>query len=196
MENNILYAACTTLAWISAIKLIKKTTQDSSTTWETNLYWASHFWNGIRSQSIGNWRKWLLFGKRTDTLITQKSAQMKFNPNWWGALCSTNKLLDDHLIIEAAEVVNDRNIIINYKSLYMYLNNNLNLSVHIWTYTYTSYFFWISAFGAVPSPFDCFLVNRGLKTLHVRMKEHMKNGLAVARFLEKHPLVTKVIHPG
>lgn len=53
-----------------------------------------------------------------------------------------------------------------------------------------------NAFGAVPSPFDCFLVNRGLKTLHVRMKEHMKNGLAVARFLEKHPLVTKVIHPG
>ncbi|KAK3091295.1 hypothetical protein FSP39_018718 [Pinctada imbricata] len=53
-----------------------------------------------------------------------------------------------------------------------------------------------NAFGAVPSPFDSFLVNRGLKTLHVRMKEHMKNGLAVAKFLEKHPYVTKVIHPG
>lgn len=52
------------------------------------------------------------------------------------------------------------------------------------------------AFGAVPSPFDSFLVNRGLKTLHVRMKEHMKNGLAVAKFLETHPCVEKVIHPG
>ncbi|OWF35533.1 cystathionine gamma-lyase-like [Mizuhopecten yessoensis] len=53
-----------------------------------------------------------------------------------------------------------------------------------------------NAFGPVPSPFDCYLVNRGLKTLHVRMKEHMKNGLAVAHFLEKHPCVVKVIHPG
>lgn len=46
------------------------------------------------------------------------------------------------------------------------------------------------------SPFDCYLVNRGLKTLHVRMKEHMKNGLAVAKYLEQHPLVEQVLHPG
>lgn len=53
-----------------------------------------------------------------------------------------------------------------------------------------------NAFGPVPSPFDCYLVNRGLKTLHLRMKEHMKNGLAVAKYLEKHPFVDKVVHPG
>ena len=52
------------------------------------------------------------------------------------------------------------------------------------------------ATGPVPSPFDCFLVNRGLKTLHVRMKEHMKNGLAVAHFLEANPRVERVLHPG
>ena len=50
--------------------------------------------------------------------------------------------------------------------------------------------------GPVPSPFDCFLVNRGLKTLHLRMREHMKNGLAVAKFLENNPRVDKVLHPG
>ncbi|XP_069127831.1 cystathionine gamma-lyase-like [Argopecten irradians] len=53
-----------------------------------------------------------------------------------------------------------------------------------------------NAFGPIPSPFDCFLVNRGLKTLHVRMKEHMRNGLAVAKFLESHQCVERVIHPG
>ncbi|GAV01779.1 hypothetical protein RvY_12435 [Ramazzottius varieornatus] len=54
-----------------------------------------------------------------------------------------------------------------------------------------------NAIGAVPSPFDCFLVNRGLKTLHLRMREHMKNGLTVAKYLEEHPaLVERVIHPG
>jgi len=53
-----------------------------------------------------------------------------------------------------------------------------------------------NAMGGVPSPFDCFLVNRGIKTLAVRMKEHQKNGLAVAKFLEAHPHVVKVLHPG
>lgn len=49
--------------------------------------------------------------------------------------------------------------------------------------------------GIVPSPFDCAQVNRSLKTLEVRMQQHMKNGMAVAKFLENHPFVTKVIHP-
>jgi cystathionine gamma-lyase len=53
-----------------------------------------------------------------------------------------------------------------------------------------------NAYGAVPAPFDCYLVNRGLKTLHVRMREHMKNGLGVAKFLEQHPAVEKVVYPG
>ncbi|XP_063216943.1 putative cystathionine gamma-lyase 2 [Bacillus rossius redtenbacheri] len=52
------------------------------------------------------------------------------------------------------------------------------------------------ASGIVPSPFDCYLVNRSLKTLAVRMREHMKNAFEVARFLEKHPFVEKVLHPG
>uniref|UniRef100_A0A8C3YER5 Cystathionine gamma-lyase n=1 Tax=Catagonus wagneri TaxID=51154 RepID=A0A8C3YER5_9CETA len=50
--------------------------------------------------------------------------------------------------------------------------------------------------GAVPSPVDCYLCNRGLKTLHVRMEKHFENGMAVAQFLESHPLVEKVIYPG
>ena len=52
------------------------------------------------------------------------------------------------------------------------------------------------ALGAVPSPFDCYLCNRGLKTLHLRMKQHFKNALAVAKFLEEDPRVDKVIFPG
>ncbi|KAJ8683810.1 hypothetical protein QAD02_019602 [Eretmocerus hayati] len=52
-----------------------------------------------------------------------------------------------------------------------------------------------NAMGIIPSPFDCSLVLRSLKTLEVRMQQHSKNGLAVAKFLETHPLVTKVVHP-
>jgi len=50
--------------------------------------------------------------------------------------------------------------------------------------------------GAVPGPQDCFLVMRGLKTLHVRMKQHQENAIAIANFLVKHPKVEKVIYPG
>ncbi|CAK9302307.1 unnamed protein product [Gordionus sp. m RMFG-2023] len=52
-----------------------------------------------------------------------------------------------------------------------------------------------NAIGGVPSPFDCFLVNRGIKTLHVRMKEHFSNGLKIAQYLENHAGVEKVLHP-
>ncbi|XP_031827564.1 putative cystathionine gamma-lyase 2 isoform X1 [Nomia melanderi] len=55
--------------------------------------------------------------------------------------------------------------------------------------------FFQKSLGIVPSPFDCYLINRSLKTLELRMQQHMKNGLAVAKFLESHPYVKKVIHP-
>jgi cystathionine gamma-synthase/cystathionine gamma-lyase len=53
-----------------------------------------------------------------------------------------------------------------------------------------------NACGAVPGPFDSWLVLRGLKTLSVRMREHEKNAQAIARFLSEHPKVEKVIYPG
>jgi len=46
--------------------------------------------------------------------------------------------------------------------------------------------------GAVPGPMDCFLVLRGIKTLHVRMQRHCENGEKVANFLRNHPKVGKV----
>ena len=50
--------------------------------------------------------------------------------------------------------------------------------------------------GAVPGPMDCFLTLRGIKTLHLRMERHNANGLAVARWLEAHPRIDRVIYPG
>ncbi len=50
--------------------------------------------------------------------------------------------------------------------------------------------------GAVPGPMDCFLVLRGIKTLHVRMQRHCENGEAIANFLKSHPAVSKVFWPG
>ncbi len=50
--------------------------------------------------------------------------------------------------------------------------------------------------GAVPGPFDCWLTLRGLKTLALRMQAHSVNALAVARHLEGHPAIARVLYPG
>lgn len=50
--------------------------------------------------------------------------------------------------------------------------------------------------GAVPGPHDCWLVLRGIKTLHVRMQRHCENGEAIAHYLRSHPKVGKVLWVG
>ncbi|MGD0963426.1 MAG: aminotransferase class I/II-fold pyridoxal phosphate-dependent enzyme [Candidatus Acidiferrales bacterium] len=53
-----------------------------------------------------------------------------------------------------------------------------------------------NATGAVPSPFDCWLTLRGIKTLELRMQRHEENAIAIANALEGHPLVRRVYFPG
>lgn len=53
-----------------------------------------------------------------------------------------------------------------------------------------------NATGSCAAPQDCFLVLRGLKTLAIRMEEHNRNALAIARWLAQHPKVGEVLHPG
>ncbi|KAJ3499877.1 hypothetical protein NMY22_g19462 [Coprinellus aureogranulatus] len=53
-----------------------------------------------------------------------------------------------------------------------------------------------NATGAIPSPYDCWLAQRGAKTLALRMKAHGVNALKVAKALDAHPLVQSVIYPG
>src|SRR5205823_6457730 len=66
--------------------------------------------------------------------------------------------------------------------------NDVNLATHI---AYLQ-----NAVGAVPGPFDCFLVLRGLKTLAVRMDRHCTNAAAIVDMLERHPAVAAVRYPG
>jgi cystathionine beta-lyase/cystathionine gamma-synthase len=50
--------------------------------------------------------------------------------------------------------------------------------------------------GSASAPFDCWLTLMGMKTLHLRMEQHSKAGMDVARFLESHPNVSRVMYPG
>ncbi len=56
--------------------------------------------------------------------------------------------------------------------------------------------FYQNACGGTPGPQDCFLVLRGLKTLHLRMQRHCENGRRIAEYLQQHPRVEKVYWPG
>lgn len=61
---------------------------------------------------------------------------------------------------------------------------------------YQKLFYLQNAMGPCASPFDSWLILRGIKTLDLRMKAHSQNGLQIAEFLSKHPHVEKVIYPG
>jgi cystathionine gamma-lyase/cystathionine beta-lyase len=57
-------------------------------------------------------------------------------------------------------------------------------------------YFILNSCGANPGPMDCFLVMRGIKTLHLRMERHCFNGRKIAEFLKTHPNIEKVYWPG
>jgi cystathionine beta-lyase/cystathionine gamma-synthase len=57
-------------------------------------------------------------------------------------------------------------------------------------------FFLQKSLGAVPGPFDCWLVLRGIKTLAVRMRRHSENATAIAAWLDRHPRVERALYPG
>ena len=52
------------------------------------------------------------------------------------------------------------------------------------------------SFGGIPSPFECYLALRGLKTLKLRMEEHCKNAQIMAEYLNTHAKIEKVLYPG
>ncbi|KYN44662.1 Putative cystathionine gamma-lyase 2 [Trachymyrmex septentrionalis] len=128
------------------------------------------------------------------------------------------KLTDIKAVAESLKSRPDIIIVVDNTFLTCYFQKPLDLGADIVMYSLTKYMngymdvimgaaitrrddlaqklqFHQTVMGIIPSPFDCALVNRSLKTLELRMQKHMKNGLAVAMFLDSHPKVEKVIHP-
>lgn len=133
----------------------------------------------------------------------------------------TNPLLKVIDIQKVTEVTNAKSIVSVVDNTFMspYFQNPLDLGASIVYHSTTKYVgghsdviggaiatnsleifekmkFLQKSVGATPSPFDCYLAMRSLKTLAVRMQAHEKNALAIAKYLEEHPKVEKVIYPG
>ncbi|MBO9153163.1 cystathionine gamma-synthase [Chitinophaga sp. GCM10012297] len=129
----------------------------------------------------------------------------------------TNPMLNIIDIAAVAAIAKEKNILLAVDNTFAspYLQNPLDLGANIVVHSATKYlgghsdvvhgavivkdealaqqlYFIQNSCGAVPGPQDCFLVLRGLKTLHVRMQRHCENGETVARFLRQHPKVNKV----
>jgi len=133
----------------------------------------------------------------------------------------TNPLMKLCDIQAISKVARERNIVLVVDNTFMspYFQNPLALGADIVLHSTTKYIgghsdvvggaimlsnknfyskikFSQNAIGAVPSPFDCFLVLRGIKTLAVRMERHGYNAQTIAKYLETHPRVEKVNYPG
>ncbi|MBO1063268.1 MULTISPECIES: cystathionine gamma-synthase [Nostocales] len=133
----------------------------------------------------------------------------------------TNPLLKIIDIAALAKVAHEHNLILVVDNTFAspYFQQPLNLGADIVVHSTTKYLgghsdiiggavvtsneelyqqikFYQNAIGAVPSPFDSWLVLRGIKTLAVRMREHEKNALFLAKFLEQHPKVERIYYPG
>ncbi|UOQ72242.1 cystathionine gamma-synthase [Hymenobacter cellulosilyticus] len=133
----------------------------------------------------------------------------------------TNPLLNVIDIAAAAAVAKEAGALLVVDNTFStpYLQTPLELGADIVVYSLTKYMaghsdtvmgaivvnddevhqrlsFYQNACGGTPGPQDCFLVLRGLKTLHIRMQRHCENGRAVAEYLKAHPKVEKVFWPG
>lgn len=120
-----------------------------------------------------------------------------------------------------ARIANAHNLtlVVDNTFLSPYLQQPIQLGAHIVVHSMTKYlnghsdatggaviltqpadaekvYFLQRSVGAGLAPMDCFLVSRGIKTLAVRMMQHDANGMAIARHLEDHPKVKRVLYPG
>jgi cystathionine beta-lyase/cystathionine gamma-synthase len=128
-------------------------------------------------------------------------------------------IVSDIAAVSALARENNLTVVVDNTFLSPYFQKPLALGAHIVVHSMTKYlnghsdctggavvlsrpedaekiYFIQRSAGAGLAPLDCFLVSRGVKTLAVRMERHNSNGLTIAKHLEAHPKVKKVIYPG
>lgn len=133
----------------------------------------------------------------------------------------TNPLMNIYDIRACVQLAKKHNILVAVDNTFAspYLQNPLDLGADIVMHSVTKYLsghsdvimgalimndeklykdlaFIQNSCGGVPGPQDCFLVLRGIKTLHLRVQRHCENGKKVAEFLRNHPKVSRVFWPG
>ncbi|CAH1639838.1 unnamed protein product [Spodoptera littoralis] len=159
----------------------------------------------------------------TDTTVPgnlEKAIQKNTKMLWLETPTNPNmKVVDIAAAVKTAKSLGDIIVVVDNTFLTPYLQKPLDFGVDIVLYSLTKYMnghsdvvmgaavvndeviadklrFLQNSMGIVPSPFDSYLVNRSLKTLALRMERHKESALVVAKWLESHPNVIEVMHPG
>ncbi len=133
----------------------------------------------------------------------------------------TNPMMNIIDIKSAAQIAKKHNLLLGVDNTFAtpYLQNPIDLGADIVMHSVTKYLaghsdvvmgalvvndddlkdnlaFIQNSSGAVPGPQDCFLVLRGIKTLHLRMQRHCENGRKIAEYLKSHPKIDNLYWPG
>lgn len=171
----------------------------------------------VRRRSAGLDFSWV---DLTDTAVFEAAIRPNTKMVWIET--PTNPLLKLVDIAAISEVARRRGLIVVVDNTFCspMLQQPLDLGAHIVMHSATKYLnghsdmvggvvvvgddaglgeqltFLQNAVGSVQGPFDSFLALRGLKTLHLRMRAHCENAMALAEWLQGHPAVEKVIYPG
>ena len=164
------------------------------------------------------------FGVKLNTLydasIENIDEALSAKPKWLMLESPTNPLLNIFDILEISRIAKKRGVLTVVDNTFAspYCQNPLQLGADIVWHSTTKYIsghsdvlggvvitqdadfksqldFARKTLGGNPSPFDCWLITRGVKTLSVRMQRHEKNAMEIARFLEAHPKVECVHYP-
>jgi cystathionine beta-lyase/cystathionine gamma-synthase len=155
----------------------------------------------------------------TSTELIKKAVTKKTKLIWLET--PTNPLMNITDIAAAAAIAKETGALLAVDNTFAspYLQNPLDLGADIVMHSSTKYlgghsdviqgalimndtalreklYFIQKSCGAVPGPMDCFLVLRGIKTLHLRMQQHCINGEKIANWLRNHPKIGKVYWPG
>jgi len=173
----------------------------------------------LTTQFLVQWGLEFSFVDTSSTELVQRA--VKPNTKMIYVETPTNPTMCVSDIAAIAGIASARNatLVVDNTFLSPYLQSPIALGAHIVVHSMTKYlnghsdavggsviltrpadaekiYFLQRSTGAGLAPMDCFLVSRGIKTLAVRMKQHDANGRAVARFLEDHPRVKRVLYPG
>ena len=155
------------------------------------------------------------------TIVSNISKAITSNTKLVWLETPTNPLMNITDISAVAAITKPKNILLAVDNTFAspYLQNPIDLGADIVMHSVTKYlgghsdviqgslmmnspelkdklYFIQKSCGAVPGPMDCFLVLRGIKTLHLRMRAHCENGAKIAHWLRKHPKIGKVYWPG
>lgn len=222
LENNIAalenaqYGACFSSGMAATDAILKLLKPGDEVIATNDLYGGTH---RIFTQVYKDFGLDFHFLDTSNELFVEDAVNEKTRMLWIET--PTNPALKITDIEKMAEIAQKNNLLLVVDNTFAspYLQKPLELGAHIALHSATKYLgghsdvvlgavacnddqiaeqvhFLQKTCGGVPGPQDCFLVLRGIKTLHVRMPHHCHNGNVVAHYLRDHPRVRKVFWPG